>query len=156
MVNRVEVILDSSGHLVWVSTNKLPLFDRAGKIVGLMGTTRVLSRSTDLPVGFRSFAVAITYVQEHLHEDIRMNDLAALTHLSPSQFRKRFRALFHLSPREFVLRTRLQTAAQRLSMTRDPIIYIALDCGFASQSYFTAQFRAFFGISPNKYRKTRS
>ena len=39
-------------------------------------------------------------------------------------------------------------------MTRDPIIYVALDSGFSSQSYFTAQFRAFFGTSPNKFRRS--
>jgi AraC-like DNA-binding protein len=153
LLNRIEVIINQSGHLVWVSSDKVPLFDRAGTVVGLMGITRVISASSDLPAGFRSFQAAITHVQEHLHEEIRMDDLAGLSHLSPSQFRKRFRMLFHLSPREFVLRTRLQTAARRLLATRDPIIFIALDCGFSSQSYFTAQFRAFFGISPNKYRK---
>jgi AraC-like DNA-binding protein len=156
LVNRIEVILDQSGHLVWVATNKVPLFDRTGTVIGLMGITRVISTSSELPAGFRSFQAAITYIQEHLHQEIRMDDLAALSNLSTSQFRKRFRMLFHLSPREFVLRTRLQTAARRLSMTRDPIIYVALDSGFSSQSYFTAQFRAFFGTSPNKFRRSVS
>ncbi|MDR3484729.1 MAG: helix-turn-helix domain-containing protein [Bradyrhizobium sp.] len=156
LLNRIEVILDQSGHLVWVATNKVPLFDRNDTVVGLMGITRLISASTDLPAGFRSFQAAINYIQDHLNGDIRMDDLAALSNLSPSQFRKRFRMLFHLSPREFLLRTRLQTAARRLSTTRDPIIYVALDCGFSSQSYFTAQFRAFFGTSPNKYRRRGS
>jgi AraC-like DNA-binding protein len=156
LVKRIEVILDQSGHLVWVATNKVPLFDRKGTVIGLMGITRVISASSELPAGFRSFQAAIAHIQEHLHEEIRMDDLAALTNLSTSQFRKRFRMLFHLSPREFVLRTRLQTAARRLSTTRDPIIYVALDSGFSSQSYFTAQFRAFFGTSPNKFRRSVS
>jgi AraC-like DNA-binding protein len=152
LLNRIEVIINQSGHLVWVSTNKVPLFDRGGKVVGLMGITRVISASTELPAGFQSFRAAINYIQDRLGAKIRIDDLAALSNLSTSQFRTRFRMLFHLSPREFILRTRLQTAARRLSTTRDPIIYIALDCGFSNQSYFTAQFRAFFGTSPHKYR----
>ena len=41
LVKRIEVILDQSGHLAWVATNKVPLFDRKGTVIGLMGITRV-------------------------------------------------------------------------------------------------------------------
>jgi AraC-like DNA-binding protein len=71
-----------------------------------------------------------------------------------SQFRKRFRGLFGLSPNEFILRTRLQRAARLLKSTDDPLIRIAIDCGFGDQSYFTKRFRDFFGVTPRRYRLT--
>ena len=45
IINRTELIVDETGHLTWVSTNKLPLIANDGTVAGLMGTTRVLTRS---------------------------------------------------------------------------------------------------------------
>lgn len=153
ITNRIELILDESGHLAWVSTSKLPLLGTDGEIVGLMGITRLISTLDDLPEGYRRFQAAIDFIRKNLGSEINIEDLAKLSNLSGSQFRRRFKSLFRLAPGEFILRTRLQAAARRLSATQDPIIHIALDCGFASQSYFTLRFREFFGLSPNRYRR---
>ncbi len=153
IINRTELIVDDGGYLVWVSTNKIPLQSADGEVAGLMGTTRLLRRLDDLPDTYRPFHEVMEYIQANIAGPIEITKLAEIAHLSASQFRKRFRQLFRLSPQEFVLRTRLQKAAKLLSATDEPLVKVALSCGFCDQSYFTKQFRAFFAMTPRRYRK---
>lgn len=152
IINRTELIVDDGGHLVWVSTNKIPLRNGNGEVAGLMGTTRLLRQLDDLPDTYRPFHHVMEYIQENIAGPIEIAKLAEISRLSGSQFRKRFRQLFRISPQEFVLRTRLQRAAKLLSTTDEPLIKIALTCGFCDQSYFTKQFRGFFAMTPRRYR----
>jgi AraC-like DNA-binding protein len=154
IINRTELIVDETGHLIWVSTNKLPLMGVEGNVAGLMGTTRVLSRSEQLPDEYQQFRDVIDHIQDHVADRIDVRELAQIACLSDSHFRKRFRAQFRLSPQEFVLRTRLQAASKMLISTDEPIVTIALACGFNDQSYFTRQFSRFFEQSPKRYRAT--
>jgi AraC-like DNA-binding protein len=154
IINRTELIVDETGHLTWVSTNKLPLLATDGAVAGLMGTTRVLSRSDQLPEDYQQFRSVIDYIQEHVDAKIDIRELARISNLSDSQFRKKFRAQFRLSPQDFILRTRLQSASKMLVSSDLPIITIALNCGFSDQSYFTRQFSKFFEQSPKRYRAT--
>ncbi len=154
IINRTELIVDEVGHLTWVSTNKLPLIAKDGSVAGLMGTTRILTRSDSLPTEYQQFRSVIDHIQANVDEKIDIKELARISCLSNSQFRKRFRMHFRLSPQEFILRTRLQAASKILISTDRPIINVALSCGFSDQSYFTKQFSKFFEQSPGRYRAT--
>ena len=154
IINRTELIVDEVGHLTWVSTNKLPLISKDGSVAGLMGTTRVLSRSDRLPEEYQQFRSVIDHIQANVGEKIDIKELARISCLSNSQFRKRFGKHFRLSPQEFILRARLQAASKVLISTDRPIINVALSCGFSDQSYFTRQFSKFFEQSPGRYRAT--
>jgi AraC-like DNA-binding protein len=154
IINRVELIVGETGHLTWVSTNKIPLVAKNGSIAGLMGTTRIMSRSDHLPENFQRFRKAIDHIQSGLASRIDIKELARLCALSDSQFRKSFKAQFRLSPQEFILRSRLQFAARLLVDGDTPIIDVAINSGFTDQSYFTRQFRVFFQQTPKRYRTT--
>lgn len=154
IINRTELIVDDTGHLIWVSTIKLPLFAKDNSVIGLMGLTRILSRSDGLPQEYQQFRAVIDHIQANVDEKIDVKELAKISCLSNSQFRRRFRMHFRLSPQEFILRTRLQAASKILISTDRPIIDIALSCGFSDQSYFTRQFSKFFEQSPSRYRAT--
>ncbi|QDG78177.1 AraC family transcriptional regulator [Labrenzia sp. PHM005] len=154
IINRTELIVDESGHLTWVSTNKVPLAGADGEIKGLMGTTRVISRSEQLPDEYQQFSKVIDFIQANVAEKIDIKELAKISCLSDSHFRKRFRMQFRLSPQEFILRTRLQAASKMLISTDESIINVALACGFRDQSYFANQFKKFFEQSPKRYRAT--
>ncbi|PHR95290.1 MAG: AraC family transcriptional regulator [Blastopirellula sp.] len=154
ILNRTELIVDKSGHLIWVTTNKLPLIAMDGHVAGLMGTTRILSQSEELPDEYQQMRPVIDHIQGNVDKKIEIKELARLSFLSNSQFRKRFRIQFRVSPQEFILQTRLQAASKKLISTDQPIIKIALSCGFGDQSYFTKQFSRFFETSPGRYRAT--
>lgn len=152
IINRVELIVGETGYLTWVATNKIPLLFKDGSVAGLMGTSRILSQSDHLPDEFQKFRKAINFIQIHLGDKIDIGELAQISHLSNSQFRKRFKQQFRASPRDFILRTRLQAASKMLIKSNDPIVDVALKCGFTDQSYFTRQFSKFFELSPKKYQ----
>lgn len=152
IINRTELIAGETGHLTWVATNKIPLVARDGTIAGLMGTSRILTRQDSLPEEYQKFREVIDHIQENLGQKIDVQELARISFLSDSQFRKRFRQQFRLSPQDFILRARLQAASRMLVMSDDPIVAISLKCGFSDQSYFTRQFSKFFEQSPKKYR----
>ena len=53
----------------------------------------------------------------------------------------------------YVRQRRLLLAARKLTLTDTPVTDIALNCGFASPSYFTRHFRLLTGTTPTQYRE---
>ncbi len=152
IVNKLEVIVDQSGRLLWVLTTKTPARDKMGEVCGLLGITRPVSTTDMLPEGYRQFSKVIAYVEDRYRASLEVSELAQIACLSESQFRKRFVKLFRISPAKFINRIRVQTAAKLLLSSDDPIAEIALQCGFCDQSYFTRQFASFFGVTPKRFR----
>jgi PAS domain S-box-containing protein len=152
IVNKLEVIVNETGRLLWVLTTKTPARTRDGRICGVMGLTRPVGTTDLLPEGYRQFSKVIAYVEERYRTSLEVSELARIACLSESQFRKRFVKLFKISPSKFINRIRVQTAAKLLLSSKEPISEIALQCGFCDQSYFTRQFSHFFGLTPKRYR----
>ena len=82
-------------------------------------------------------------------------DLAAVAGMSRSAFARHFVSCVKRSPMEFVKHVRLQHAATLLETTELPIKTVAARTGFASRSHFSRAFRAFFGVDPSQFRRTR-
>jgi PAS domain S-box-containing protein len=152
IVNKLEVIVDEAGKLLWVLTTKTPARDRQGRICGVLGLTRPVGTTDMLPEGYREFSKVIAYVEDRYRKSLEVSELAQIACLSESQFRKRFVKLFKISPAKFINRIRVQTAAKLLLSSDAPIAEIALQCGFCDQSYLTRQFTQFFGMPPKRYR----
>jgi AraC-like DNA-binding protein len=152
IVNKLEVIVDESGRLLWVLTTKTPARNKRGEICGVMGLTRPVGTTDMLPNGYRQFSKVIDYVEERYRSQLEVSELARIACLSESQFRKRFMKLFKISPLKFITRIRVQTAAKLLVSSDAAIADIAVKCGFCDQSYLTRQFTSFFGMTPKKYR----
>jgi len=94
----------------------------------------------------------LQWMESHLREPITLQDISREVSLCPRACQKAFRRYLHCSPMEYLQRRRIFAAAQRLSLTDDPITDIALDCGFSSSSYFSKQFKAQTGSTPKDYR----
>ena len=93
----------------------------------------------------------VEHVDAHLHETIRLADLAAVAGLSPFHLQRSFRASRGVSPQTFIAHRRIDRA-KALLRGRDPIAAIAFACGFSSQSHLTRVFRAATGLTPAAYR----
>ena len=118
IVNKLEVIVDESGRLLWVLTTKTPARNKRGEICGVMGLTRLVGTTDMLPNGYRQFSKVIDYVEEHYRSQLEVSELARIACLSESQFRKRFMKLFKISPLKFITRIRVQTAAKAAGLER--------------------------------------
>ena len=153
VLNRIEVIPDAFGDLIWVQTNKLPIYNPSGIIVGIIGITRPISNMENLPQEFSLFSETITFIRSNLANNIKVKDLSHLMKLSENQFRRKFKKEFGVTPQQFILRARLQATGNLLRNGNKPIATIAVECGFSDQSYFTKQFKPFFGETPLQYRR---
>jgi len=93
------------------------------------------------------------FVEAHLTMLIRIQDLAALTRLSPSYFSRAFRATTGESPYNFVIRQRIERAKTMILREDKPLSQIALDCGLADQAHLTRLFHRAVGTSPSAWRR---
>lgn len=93
-------------------------------------------------------------IEAHPEDSNELSELAANARLSPYHFLRCFEDLTGTTPRQYVLRTRLRRAAIRMKQTSTRIIEIALECGFGDVSNFNRAFRAEFGMSPRRYRRS--
>lgn len=95
------------------------------------------------------------YIEAHLETNVSLKDLAEVAGLSPYHFARVFKLATGESPYHYLGSRRLARAQEMLSATELPLAELALACGFASQSHFTAAFTKSVGISPGRYRKER-
>lgn len=91
------------------------------------------------------------YIYAHLEQKITLADLATCLHLSVPHFERMFRATTQIPPYRYVLEIRLEQARCLLEKTRLPVAEVALQCGFSSQSHFTAHFTRYVGVSPARF-----
>jgi len=154
ILNQLELHFFPSGGRGWCLTNKLPLRDREGQVVGLVGISKDLLAANERREDYSPVARVIQHIQTHCDEPLRVPELAVQAGLSEYQFEQRIRKIFQLTPGQLIQKTRMELAVRRLRETKDSIVTIALDCGYSDQSAFTRQFRQTIGLSPSKYRRT--
>jgi AraC-like DNA-binding protein len=154
ILNALELHFYSSGARGWCLTNKLPLRDHAGRVVGLMGISKDLQAANDRGEDYARVAEAVAQIQRNFADSLRVGDLAAGAGLSIYQFEERIRAIFQLTAGQLIQKTRLEHAVRQLRETDVPIAEIALSSGYSDQSAFTRQFRQTIGLSPSEYRRS--
>jgi AraC family transcriptional regulator len=93
------------------------------------------------------------YIHVHLDQKLSLADLATSLHLSVPHFERMFRATTQRPPYRYVLERRLERARVLLEKTRLPLADIARQCGFSSQSHFTAHFTRYVGVSPARFAR---
>lgn len=93
------------------------------------------------------------YIEEHLHEDLKLAELANLVGLSPQHFSRCFRNEMGSSPYQYAIGRRVAKAKDLLRQTRMTIGEIAFVVGFQSPSHFSKQFRQLCGMAPSEYRR---
>lgn len=153
LIHRVEIWYNEQRLLDWFVTDKLPLRDTDGKIVGVMGTVRSYEGSRTSRLPYSQISDVVDYVRKRHRGKITVTEIAKLAGVSPRQLHRRFRDVFGMSALEFLTRTRIQAASDELLNTDRPIVDIAIDFGFCDQSAFTRQFRNHVGQTPLKFRR---
>ena len=94
----------------------------------------------------------LVYIQEHLDDELELEQVAAVAAFSRFHFHRIFRGLAGETLGEYIRRLRLERAARNLKHLGDPITQIALQAGFETHESFTRAFGDMFGISPSAYR----
>jgi AraC family transcriptional regulator len=100
----------------------------------------------------RQLVQVLDYIDAHLHQEIKLSDLAALLGISQFHFSCLFKQAIGTTPYQYLLQQRVERAKQLLKQTERSIMDIALECGFNSHSHLSQKFRQLTGMTPKAYR----
>ncbi|MDR3459855.1 MAG: AraC family transcriptional regulator [Verrucomicrobiae bacterium] len=95
------------------------------------------------------------WMTENLAEEFNLDRLAAQAGLSKFYFNRLFKRATGMSPSHYHMTLRMAVAKRRLRETKQSVVDISLDVGYANPSHFAQRFRRETGLSPSAYRRQR-
>lgn len=98
---------------------------------------------------------ALHYIKDNLEKPIRLDELAAMVHLDKSYLVRLFRDSYGLTPIQMLIRLRMELACDLITNTDLSIGQIAQKCGYPSPSYFSAEYKKHYGVTPATHRIKR-
>jgi AraC-like DNA-binding protein len=93
------------------------------------------------------------WVDRHLADEIRVEQLAALCALSVGHFHSRFREMTGLTPQAYVQQRRLRHARTLVCHSDLSLGHVASLVGFRDQGSFSRAYRRHFGTTPSADRR---
>ena len=111
-----------------------------------------LKLTHDLPETDR-FNKVMAFLIENFKNDIQLEQIAEIAHLSPTSFCRYFKGIMQKTFTEVLHEFRIKHACQQLSNTELPISHIAFDSGFQDLSYFNRKFKKMTGTNPLGFRR---
>lgn len=127
------------------------------QLIGLLsrrGADPLAERSTtpSSPAGINRL---FSWVELHLEESIRVEDLAEEAGMSVRTLQRRFQERVGVSPISYVLERRVEKAKRLLNTQSEMSIGdVARACGFEDARHFSAAFRKRMGTSPRSIRNS--
>nr|WP_307992856.1 helix-turn-helix domain-containing protein [uncultured Niameybacter sp.] len=115
----------------------------------IKGAKASKNEEKDIPNSIRK---VLAYVEEHLEENIKIEDMLEGVSWSESRFKVVFRECMGVPPKEYVLRKKMEKARELIEEDKYSITDIAYKMGFSSSQYFTVVFKRFNMHTPTKYQ----
>jgi AraC-like DNA-binding protein len=95
-------------------------------------------------------AQALDWVRANYTQPIRVEDLAALVHMSVSSFHQHFKSITSLSPLQYQKLLRLQEARRLMTTTMLDVGAASRQVGYVSVSQFSREYTRHFGKAPTR------
>lgn len=105
------------------------------------------------PVTNESIDRAIQYMEDHITQNISLDELAQSINLSKFYFTRYFRKHLGMTPHQYFVNMRIQYAKRLLATTHDSVESVADQCGFNNVSNFIRIFKQRSGMTPTAFRK---
>lgn len=96
---------------------------------------------------------AMTYMDEHYWQTVRIDDIAEGLHISRKYLCAVFKQETGMSTKEYLLNRRIEAAADLLLHTDMTVGEIAAEVGYSDYTQFSRMFRKKKGCSPREYAK---
>lgn len=99
---------------------------------------------------------SLEYIEQHICEDIKTEDIAKECFCSKSTLEKLFRCVNHISVRDYIIRRRMTLAARRIAARpEESILDIALDYGYSTHESFARAFKSVWNCKPSEFRNRK-
>jgi AraC family transcriptional regulator len=149
-----ELTTETSASRVFVET------------ASLMLAARLIQKHCDsgagAPVEFSAHGLdqirlrrALDYIANNIAEEITLDELAEIAGYSVFHFARKFALAMGMSPGRYISQRRLENAMTELTAGKLPLVEIALNARFSSQTSFTRAFHRATGTTPREYRRRR-
>ncbi|WP_111977853.1 AraC family transcriptional regulator [Algibacillus agarilyticus] len=155
VTDRLEMNVTKKGDVAWFSTSKRAIIDGDEQVMGTYGVTRHLYKKTAALTSVEAVRIPVDFVRSHYADNITVEQLAEVAHLSVSALERRFKKYLSKTPKQFINEVRLENARQLLMETDKTISQIVFESGFTDHSYFSKQFKILFGDIPSVYRSNQ-
>lgn len=152
LLNRIEPEPCAQGSPRLVVTNKWPLRDAAGHVIGVIGCSREVAADDPSAPGVGRVARAMAIFHQHYEEKITVAQVALKVGISVNQLERLFRNALGQTPLRCLLLIRVDQAGRLLRESRAPLAEVAQKCGFYDQPHFCHAFKKEVGCSPLAYR----
>ena len=96
---------------------------------------------------------SLNYIEEHLTEEIRIEELARIACCSSYHYQRMFTYIAGLPLSEYLRRRRMSIAAVELQQSEIKVIDLALKYGYTSPTAFNRAFQSVHGLAPSAVRK---
>ncbi|MBQ8849102.1 MAG: helix-turn-helix transcriptional regulator [Clostridia bacterium] len=93
------------------------------------------------------------YIEQYFHQPITLEELAKLSNMSITNFRREWKKLYSEAPLQYRDSIRLYYAKEYLNSGYYTVSEIAQKCGFDDVSYFVRFFKKNVGVTPGEFRK---
>ena len=102
-----------------------------------------------------SFDLVAEYIDTHYFENLSVENLASMCHMSHSTFSLNFYRRYGMTCKEYITATRINVAENMLLFSNHDIAFIAQEVGYSDSSYFIRCYKRLKGITPKQARKAR-
>ena len=97
----------------------------------------------------------IEYMQEHLHEQLAVDDIISILHYSKSYIFRQFKKTTGYTLMTYFIKLKIDRAKRLLRESELSVNEIAESLAFEDPNYFSKTFKRMTGYSPTTYRKMR-
>lgn len=87
-------------------------------------------------------------IHEHLYANLSLDELARLSGMSLSTFKREFKSTFDDTPTNYIKSKKMEKASQLLKLADLSVSQVAFEVGFSDPAYFSRAFRKHFGQAP--------
>lgn len=154
-------VLSLAGEMIKESDGKKPGYQAATRLL-FQNIVLQIMRDPDMGTKFsprsrktyyeERMAHLLRFIDGHFMETITVGRIIKIAGMSRSHFHAVFRSVAGCTLIDYVTRVRIRAAQRLLRESDNPVIQVAMECGFQTLSRFYAAFKSITGKTPRRVR----
>ena len=105
-------------------------------------------------LSLKKLKLVIEFINENLGQELSLDDLASLVHLSQYHFARAFKQSLGVSPHQYVIQQRVERAKMLIKQGNMSISAVSIVCGFTHQSHLNRHFKRLTGMTPKVFQNS--